>query len=320
MRLDVIIPTYNRCELLPRTLASLLAAECPEGLEFEVTVVDNNSQDATRQVVEEWRGRFGQRLHYVFELRQGRSHALNAGIVATENELVGFIDDDEEVEEGWLACVHRVFAEPSVDFIGGPCMPRWGAEPPEWLPEDYPAVVGRVDGGTCVAPYGPDFPGILMGGNAVLRRALLERAGPYMTDVGRTGERMLSGEDEEMYRRLLAVGGRGFYRPDLIIYHHVPPERLTKRYHRRWCFWRGVSCGVIDRAGRQPVAYLGGVPRYLYGRAARGLARALAGQLGGAPPARVFSHELSVWDFAGFFYGKHLYRVGRQDGARSTAA
>jgi glycosyltransferase involved in cell wall biosynthesis len=66
MRLDVIIPTYNRHDLLPLTLNSLFAAEIPEGLEVAVTVVDNNSTDGTRQVVESFQKKFGDRIQYCF--------------------------------------------------------------------------------------------------------------------------------------------------------------------------------------------------------------------------------------------------------------
>ena len=79
--------------------------------------------------------------------------------------------------------------------------------------------------------------------------------------------RLLGCEDEDMYHRLLALGARGAYAPDLVIYHHVPAARLTKTYFRRWCFWRGVSLGVMDRDRPAPVRYLAGVPRYRIGRA-----------------------------------------------------
>ena len=321
MKLDVIVPTYNRESLLRRTVRSLLAAPVPRGLEARVTVVDNNSKDGTRRAVEEWREESGGRLSYLFEGRQGKSYALNSAIAATDGDLVGFVDDDEEVDAGWFEAVARGFAEPGVDFVGGPYLPRWGAEPPAWLPEDYRGVIGWVEAGERVLPYDENFPGIMMGGNAVIRRGALERVGPYTTAAMRTGDSPFCGEDEDMYRRLLAAGARGFYRPDLRIYHYIPPERLTKRYHRRWCFWRGVGSGVLDRARPQPVAYLGGVPRYLYGRAARGLAHALGGRLKpGGSPARAFSHELALWDWAGFFYGKHFHARGRRRDEHAAAA
>lgn len=309
MKLDVIVATYNRCDLLGRTLASLLAAEAPPGLDVRVMVADNNSKDATRQVTEEWRGKFGGRLSYVFEGKQGKSHALNTAIASTDGDLVGMIDDDEEVDARWYARVAEAFADGGVDFVGGPYVPRWGADPPAWLPENYRGVIGWVDAGDRVIPYDENYPGVLMGGNAVFRRTLLERVGPYSTNLGRTDKHLLSCEDEDMYQRVLAAGARGFYLPDLIIYHYVPPERLTKSYYRRWCFWRAVSYGVMDRERRSPVVYMLGVPRWFYGRTARGLLSAARSTLGrGRDAARGFAGELEAWNLAGFIYGKHFYR------------
>jgi len=104
----------------------------------------------------------------------------------------------------------------------------------------------------------------------------------------------------------LAAGARGMYVPELIIYHFVPTERLTKRYHRAWCFWQSVSSAVLDRIRPQPTAYVLGVPRYFYGRALRGTVRLVS--IWNREPADRFSKELALWELAGFFYGKHFYR------------
>ena len=307
--LDVIVATYNRHELLQRTLRSMHEAAVPPGLEVRVTIVDNNSKDETRRVVEDWKERFGGRLRYLFEGRQGKSYALNSGIAAASGELIGMIDDDEEIDRGWYERAHRAFSEEAVDFIGGPYMPRWGTERPPWLPMDYLGVIGWVDGGDQVRAFDESYPGMLMGGNAVLTRSILEKVGPYSIALGRTDKGLLSCEDEDMYARLRAAGARGLYLPDLIIYHYVPPERLTKRYFRQWCFWRGVSLGTVDKERRSPVAYLGGVPRYLYGRAANGLLGLAKTPFGKRKdPAQKFSGELAVWDLAGFLYGKHCHK------------
>ena len=111
-----------------------------------------------------------------------------------------------------------------------------------------------------------------------------------------------------MFTRLMAIGAKGYYRPDLAIFHYVPPERMTKRYFRRWSFWHGVSLGVLDRRRPAPVPYLLGVPRYMVGvavRAAIDTARLLFGR---REPERTFKNELAWWDLAGFFYGKHVHR------------
>jgi glycosyltransferase involved in cell wall biosynthesis len=311
MRLDVLIPTHNRAELLPRALDSLLAAQQAPDLSMEVTVIDNRSTDDTRSVVESFVPAFGERLHYLYEPAPGRSNALNAGIAATGGDLVGMIDDDEEVDRRWLLTIADAFADSATDFIGGPYLPRWGAARPAWVGSGYGAVVGWAECGDTTQRFGPGCDAMLMGGNAVIRRSVLEQVGPYSVDLGRTpGRRLLSCEDEDMFGRLLAIDARGFYRPDLVIHHFVPPERLTKRYFRRWCFWRGVSQGVLDRRRPEAVAYVLGVPRYRVGAAVRSAIDSGLRFFGRAEPARIFQNELAWWDLAGFVYGKHFYSSG----------
>jgi glycosyltransferase involved in cell wall biosynthesis len=317
MRLDVVVPTHNRADLLVRMLDSLLRAEPDDSLEVRVTIVDNRSTDSTRSVVYRYMPRFGGRLQYVHEEKPGRSHALNAGIAASQGDLVGMIDDDEEVDRRWFRTIADAFADPETAFIGGPYLPRWGAEPPAWLGAGYGSAIGSTACGETIQQFGPGCEAMLMGGNAVIRRSLLERAGPYAIDLGRTpGRRLLSCEDEDMFARLLALGARGYYRPDLIIHHYVPPERLTKQYIRRWSFWRAVSLGVIDKKRPAPVTYLLGVPRYIFGSALRGTFNSLRPGFNRGNPAQAFKNELAWWDLAGFVYGKFFFR---QPGAMSSA-
>ena len=309
MRLDVIVPTYNRQDLLPSAFESLFAAEVPSGLEVTVTVVDNNSTDGTRGVIESFQKRFGERIRYCFEKQQGRSHALNAGINATEGDLIGIIDDDEEIDANWYKTAFEAFRDSDLDFIGGPYVPRWSMPPPQWMPSNYGSVVGSVDGGDKQVPFDHNYPGILMGGNAILRRSILLKVGLYTTWLGRTDKGLLSGEDEELYGRLLAGGAKGMYLPNLKIYHHVVPERLTKKYFRSWCFWRGVSLGLLERTRRQECPYLFGLPRWHYRSAARGLVRGVTGLFKNSKqPSEEFASELALWDFLGLFYGRHFRR------------
>ena len=314
MRLDVIIPTYNRQDLLPLMLNSLLAAEIPSGLEVVITVVDNNSTDGTRDVIESYVEKSGGRVRYVFERAQGRSHALNAGVRATSGDLVGVIDDDEEIDSQWYQVAFDAFTTRDLDFIGGPYVPRWSITPPAWLPPEYGSVVGWVNGGEKEVPFDRNYPGILMGGNAVFKREILLKVGLYTTWLGRTDKGLLSGEDEELYGRLLAGRAQGMYLPRLRIYHHVPPERLTRKYFRSWCFWRGVSLGLLERTRKQQVAYLFGVPRWQYRSAARGLVSGATGLfLTPKEENKAFASELALWDFLGLFYGRHFRRAPRTD-------
>lgn len=318
--LDVLIPTRNRARQLSRVLDSLLRAPVPDGLGVTIVPVNNGSTDGTAKLLEWYSARHKGRIRVVYERRCGKSRALNAGIAATSATLVGMIDDDEEIDGGWYHAILRAFTQdPDLDFIGGPYRPVWADPPPEWLPSDYLAVLGDVDTGAGEQDYGRDFAGILKGGNAVIKRAVLLRVGPYAEYLGPAGAaRLLSCEDEEMYWRLLEAGARGRYLPALLIHHHVSASRLSQGYFRRWCFWRGVSRGLMDRAHPLPVRYLAGVPRFLYGSAARGLTRVMRRKLDSAQ--NTFSDELKGWDLAGYLWGRHIYTLARFSPVRSRRA
>ncbi len=307
MQLDVVLPTYNRHALLERALKSLVAADVPAGLTVKVTIVDNNSTDKTPSVVDSFKPAFEGRLNRLFEPKPGKSQALNTGIAATSGELVGMIDDDEEIDRSWFVRIHEIFSNRELDFVGGPYVPRWVTPPPSWLPSRYSGVIGDVNLGPQERVYGSDT--TMPGGNAVVKRSTLEKLMPYCTALGPHGDNYLADEDSDMYLRLMESGAKGLYLPDLIVYHYIHPERLSKRYFRRWCFRRGISSALLDRIHPKNVPYFLGVPRYLFGQAARAASQLLKDVAkNNEDSSENFSNELSFWDLAGFFYGKHFYR------------
>jgi glycosyltransferase involved in cell wall biosynthesis len=308
MRLDVLIPTFNRADRLGRTLDSLLAARVPPGLTVTITVVNNNCTDHTEATVAA-RTQRDDRVRQVFARVQGRSPALNAGITATTGDLVGMVDDDEEVDASWYEVIARAFADPDLDFIGGPYVPDWESPPPDWLPLECGSVVGAVDGGDKEVPFDAQFPGVLMGGNAVIRRRVIERIGLYAQNLGRVGHRLLSGEDREFYNRLLESGARGRYLPQLIIHHFIPAERCTKRYFRKWMFWHGVSMGVLSRQDKGTGPTHLRLEPWRFKQGAKALLTAVANTVGfRKEPSRAFRDEIFVWELVGMVYGATLYR------------
>ena len=292
-------------------MESLVHASIPDGLEVTLVPVNNNSTDDTAGVIRELQAKNPQRaIRYIFEPRKGSSAARNAGIRSGASDLVAFIDDDERVEEHYFQIVAREFRDSATEFLGGPYLGDWAAPKPRWLPPGFHAVIGAL-------PINPrsvmdaDFPGILMGGNAVLRRSVFDRVGLYDENLGRFGSSPTTEEDAEFYRRLLAHNIRGLYTPDLIIYHLIPAERLIRKYHRRWCFWRGVSQGIYDRRQQEPVAYLFGVPRYRFGWALKPILHLPRILLSQGRLGKLFAGELHSWGLAGFIYGKHFASIDR---------
>lgn len=308
VKLDVVVPTYQRSHLLRRTITSLIKAVVPCDLEVIIIIVDNYGKDDTAEVVQEIRANTSRPIVYLVEPKRGLSNARNAGIRAGSGDIIGFIDDDEEIQHDWFEVVAREFADRSTLFIGGPYLAREDLRLPDWLPPGYHAVIG-------VIPPKPrsffdnSFNGILMGGNAVIRREVFERVGLYSTKLGRSGKGLLSHEDGEFYQRLRRNELKGVYVPDLVIYHAVPSSRLTRKYHRRWCFWRGASLGVVDRDAKRPLPYVLGVPRSLIGQALCGLASVPGRLILTRERARAFAGELALWDLLGFIYGRWFLRV-----------
>jgi glycosyltransferase involved in cell wall biosynthesis len=308
VKLDVVVPTYNRSRLLKRNLESLLHAAVPHGFEITLVPVDNNSTDNTSDVVRQLQQQNPPiPIRYVKALRQGSSSARNAGIQSGTSDLIAFIDDDERVDRHYYEVVAREFNDTATQFIGGPYLADWAAPRPTWLPPGFQAAIGVIEPKPRT-PMDRSFPGILMGGNAVFRRSVFDRLGAYLEELGRTGKGLLTEEDADFYQRLIANNIRGMYVPDLIIYHHVPAERLTRKYHRKWCFWRGVSQGIRDRNSPESVTYALGIPRYRLGQAVKGMLNVFRLSFSPRAQSQAFADELHSWGLAGFIYGKHFAR------------
>lgn len=94
----VIIPTYNRADLLPRAVKSVLSQSYRN---LECLIVDDASTDNTEEVV---RGLDDERVVYIrHERNSGQSAARNTGIAHASGELVALLDSDDEWLPGKLA-------------------------------------------------------------------------------------------------------------------------------------------------------------------------------------------------------------------------
>ena len=139
--------TYNRGDLLGDAVRSILAQRPDTTPPFELIVVDNNSTDHTRSVVEQCAAADA-RVRYVFEPQQGSSPGRNAGISAARASIVAFTDDDVRVEPDWIAAIARAFDEcPTADVVGGRVLPIWPSPPPAWLTRDHWMPLALVDYG-----------------------------------------------------------------------------------------------------------------------------------------------------------------------------
>ncbi|HET9478189.1 MAG TPA: glycosyltransferase family 2 protein, partial [Pyrinomonadaceae bacterium] len=155
MKFSVIISTHNRADSLRETLAG--QARLQTRAEWELIVVDNNSTDHTRAVVEEAAKNFPVELRYLFEAEQGKFAALNQAILASRGEIIATTDDDAFAEPDWLDRAAEGLERFNCDFVGGKVLPVWGGPRPQWLP-DRPgmhwAVIALLDLGEEPVEFG----------------------------------------------------------------------------------------------------------------------------------------------------------------------
>ena len=311
MHASVLIATYNRSQLLDETLASLARLSLPSGFRWEVIVVDNNSVDDTRAVVERRQATFPVSLGYLFESRQGRSTALNTGIALARGRVIAFTDDDVQVAEGWLQAAAAPILGGEVAYTGGPVRPMWETPPPDWLDLERGDLWGTI----AIQNHGPhrlsydEARKVPLGANMAVRRDVFDNVGGFRADLGRSGGKVVMGQEvPEWLIRARRAGLRGDYVPEMEVHHHIPAARLTRRYFRRWWYGKGVSRAALERM--QPVTELGvdltrtphifGVPRYMYGTLLRdcvGVMRETVRRR----PAAAFRHEMGIAFFAGYF-------------------
>ena len=96
---SVIIPTYNRANVLGRALKSVLAQECQD---FEIIVVDDGSSDDPAAVIAQFPD---PRIMYIRQRNRGGGAARNTGIDAARGRFIAPLDSDDEFLPHHLACM-----------------------------------------------------------------------------------------------------------------------------------------------------------------------------------------------------------------------
>ena len=254
MQITVILCTYNRGGSLARALDSLALSVLPETIEWEVLVVDNNSSDNTKAIVEEFCRRYPGRFRYLFEPQQGKSYALNTGVRGARGDILAFTDDDVIVERMWLQNLTSVLHDERWAGSAGPVLPERGFVPPAWLALDGPS---NLIGALCAPWDAGDAPGELEepphGGNMAFHKKLFDKHGLFRTDLGLFSDAKIGFEDIEYGRRLMAGGERLYYVPAATVYHEINEARVRKGYFLRW--WFDFGRGSVRGMGKTPTAW-----------------------------------------------------------------
>ncbi len=299
--ITVVVCTWNRAPYLERAVLKIISQSSPHP-RYELVIVDNNSTDHTKVVVDAIQKIASVPVIYVFEGRQGLSHARNTGIRSARAPLVAFTDDDVEVPEDWVRNMHRAFtAHPEADFIGGRVSPIWPGSPPRWATaclggfalQDYGEASFRVD------QMNPRK--CLVGANLICKRDLFDQVGFFDPKLQRVKDSIGSMEDDEFEARAVAAGKAGIYDPNVVVNVPVPADRLNKWYHRQWSLGHGrFLARARDPELESSSRRILGVPGHMYRSALNSVVKYCRAVLR-SDPVTAFHHELKVLAFLGFF-------------------
>jgi glucosyl-dolichyl phosphate glucuronosyltransferase len=214
----VVICTYNRASVLKLALQSLVE-QTAEKNSFKIIVVDNNSTDDTKKVVEDFKNKLS--LKYVFEDKQGLSHARNRGYQEADTEYVAYLDDDAKADRNWVNIMSKIIQEEKVEVFGGPYHPYYLDEPPLWIKDSRLQQVDYGDSARILTENE-----YINGTNMVYRRGLLEKYNGFRTDLGMAGKAIAYGEETELQKRFRKDKMTIKVYPDLLVYHLVPEYKM----------------------------------------------------------------------------------------------
>ncbi len=230
MDISIIICTYNRVDNLKDCFECLATQDIISPFTWEVLLVDNNSNDLTRQFTQDYAAQNHFILRYTFESKQGLSHARNHGVNISNGEILIFIDDDIRVSKNWLQSIVNTFNTQQCDAVGGRIHIDSPAKLPKWITSDMYGFLGHQDfGNEARAMDGyKEFP---FGGNMAVRRAVFEKVGLFDVEMGRKGtglkkEELFKGEETDFFHRLADVGGRFYYQPEALVLHKILTYQL----------------------------------------------------------------------------------------------
>lgn len=254
MSVTVILCTYDRCEELRRALQSIAASQMPSSATWEVLVVDNNSTDRTSEVVEDFCRRYPGRFRYLFEPKQGKSYALNAGVANAYGEILAFVDDDVLIGPRWLRNLTTDLHSGEWAGAAGRILPADDFDLPAWLwwQQSAGLLCANFDLGN--QPTELDIHHPSCGANMAFRKVVFEKYGGFRVDLGPSPDRSVPGasEDTEFARRLMKAGESLRYEPLALVHHGIPQARINKQFFlSRWFDFGRAS--IVERDDHRDV-------------------------------------------------------------------
>ena len=244
--LSVIIPTKDRADSLER----LFQALCHQTLGityFEIIIIDNGSSDNTKEVITKWENQF-ENLRCFFEKSPGLHTCRHKGFKEAKSNILVYADDDIEPFETWLESIQMAFEDPEIVLVGGKCLPKFEATPPQWLKQLWEpdergerilSYLSLIDLGDVVKNISPYH---VFGCNFSIRKEILIKTQGFHPDSFPQQLIRYRGDGETYVSRYIEKHSlKALYHPKASVYHFLPDKRLTKEYFCQRAFNQGIS-------------------------------------------------------------------------------
>jgi GT2 family glycosyltransferase len=263
---SVVIPSAGRPASAVRCARSVLATDYPN---LEILLVDNRPDTPNSSLLKDF-VESDDRLRYVPEPVAGASNARNRGAAEACGALIAFTDDDAVVDRHWLTSIVDEFADPMVDCVTGLVLPLALDTPAQRWFENWGGFGKgfhrrRLTSAGVDGPVGPGesgrlalYPfaaGLFGSGNSMAWRASTYRALGGCDPLLGPGTPTGSGEDLELFIRLIRGGGVLVYCPRAVVRHEHrrETEELAKQMYS---YGTGLFPMFAVYVGRRPAELL----------------------------------------------------------------
>ncbi len=216
--ISIIVCTYNRQEMLSGCLDALINQNVDDH-NYEVIVVNNNSNDNTEEIAKNYT--LSQKnFSYYLQPEQGLSHARNLGLENAKADYVAYIDDDAIAPKNWIYTAMQIIKTHKPDIFGGPAYPIFPSGKPEWYKNEY-GVRGDM------GETGWLTKGFIVGTNIFFRRALLIEYGGFDPNFGMKGETIAYHEETVLIFKAFDEGKKVYYSKELAVKDIIPDYKKS---------------------------------------------------------------------------------------------
>jgi glycosyltransferase involved in cell wall biosynthesis len=240
---SVVIATYNRAPLVPRTIENMLAQSLRPR---EIIVVDDGSTDETPRAL----ARFGEPVHYVRQPNRGPAAARNAGLALATGRFIQFMDDDDLMSLNKIEAQVEAIGSSGADMAYGPWVQLT-------MESDSATQCGHILQSRPVPPRLPLYEWHLRGWALILQSCLFTR--DVIARAGSLREDLFLTDDTEFLNRLLCANPKVVFSDACLVFHRMHSgnklsEEGTTHMQKMICWAQALDYMLCNlNSSRRPI-------------------------------------------------------------------